>query len=44
MEKLPGLEMDDDEDEVAAEPEVADFNEVAGPDTSCLLMEEEDQR
>ena len=25
---------------MGAEPEVADFNEVAGPDASCLLVEE----
>src|ERR1700694_3937416 len=40
MKELPRLEVNHDEDVVAAEPEVAEFNEVAGPEGSCLLTKE----
>jgi len=40
VEELPRLEVDDDEDVVAAEREVADFDEVTGPDAGFLLTEE----
>jgi len=37
MDELPRFEVYDDEDIVAAEPEVADLDEVAGPDACSLL-------
>jgi len=40
VKELPRLEVDDEEDVVAAEPEVADFDEVTGPDASRLLTQE----
>src|SRR5262249_12875912 len=40
MEHAPGCQVHDDEDEVAAEPDVASLKEVAAPDASCLVPEE----
>lgn len=40
MNDPPRLEVNDDEDVVAAEPEVADFDEVTGLDGGGLLTEE----
>jgi hypothetical protein len=39
-EDTPGLEVHDDEDEMAAEEEITDLEEVAAPDASCLVLEE----
>ncbi len=40
VDELPRLEVNDDEDVVAAEPEVTDLEEVAGPDRRSLLTQE----
>jgi hypothetical protein len=39
-EDTPGLEVHDDEDEMAAEEEITDLEEVATPDAGCLVLEE----
>ena len=39
-EDTPGLEVHDDEGEMAAEEEIPDLEEIAAPDAGCLVLEE----